>query len=69
MKTVLVNVPDMESEFFNQLVKKFGFASCIISKEDMEDIALAKWIDSAMQSEEVSEKSVMKTLKKNGVKV
>ena len=37
MKTVLVNIPDKESEFFNQLIKKFGFASRTISDEEKED--------------------------------
>lgn len=69
MKTVLVNIPDKESEFFIQLVKKFGFTSRTISAEDKEEIALAKWIDKAMKSEEVTEEAVLKTLKKNGVKI
>ncbi len=69
MKTIIINVPDKDENLFNALIKKFGFKSRLINEEEKEEIALAKWIDEGMKTEEVSEQTVYSTLKKNGVKI
>ena len=69
MKTIIVNVPDRDENLFNSLVKKLGFKSRIVPEEEKEEIALAKWIDEGMESEEVSEEIVYATLRKHGVKI
>ena len=69
MKTIIVNVPDRDETLFSALVAKLGFKSRLVSKDEKEDHALAKWIDEGMESEEVSEKTVFSTLRKHGVKI
>lgn len=69
MKTLVINVPDKDEEFFTTLLKRFGFRSHIISEHEKEDLALAKWIGEGLETDEVSEETVLATLKKNGVKV
>jgi aspartokinase len=69
MKTIIVNVPDSDESLFNSLVKKLGFKSRIVSEEEKEEIALAKWIEDGMKSEDVSEEKVFSTLRKHGVKI
>ena len=69
MKTILVNIPDKECEFFDQLIKRFGFTSFIISDEDKKELALSKWIGKGMKSKEVTEDVILKALKRNGVKI
>ena len=69
MKTIIVNVPDKDESLFSALIKKFGFKSLTLSEEEKEDIALSKWIDDGMKTEEVSEETVFATLRKHGVKI
>ena len=69
MKTVIVNVPDRDEELFLSLVKKFHFKTKVLSKEDLEDETLAKWINEGMKSEDVSEKEIFKIFRKQGIKV
>ncbi len=69
MKTIIVNVPDKDQSLFSALLKKFGFKSRVISEEEKEETALAKWIDEGMKSKEVSEEEVFSTLRKHGVKI
>ena len=69
MKTVIVNVPEKDEDLFSALLKKLGFKSRVVSEEEKEEAALAKWIDEGMKSEEVSEETVYATLRKHGVKI
>ena len=69
MKTIIVNVPDKDETLFSALVEKLGFKSHVVSEDEKEEIALAKWIDEGMKTEEVSEQTVYTTLRKHGVKI
>lgn len=69
MKTIIVNVPDKETELFTNLINRFGFKSRIISDEEKEEAVIHKWIEEGLNTEEVSEEVVFKTLKKHGVKI
>lgn len=69
MKTLVIKVPDKDEELFLALLKRFGFKSHLLSEDEKEDAALAKWIHEGLKSEEVSEETILATLKKNGVKV
>ncbi|MBI3501347.1 MAG: hypothetical protein HY063_06085 [Bacteroidetes bacterium] len=67
MKTIIVNVPDKEENFFLTLLKKVHLKPHVLEKED-EDL-IAKWIDEGMESGEVSEEEIFETLRKNGAKI
>ncbi|HTA28795.1 MAG TPA: hypothetical protein VK809_13470 [Bacteroidia bacterium] len=67
MSTILVNVPEKEKDFFNSLLKKFKFKSHTISKEELEEAAIAKWIEKGMKSKDIPLKELYKFLKENGV--
>jgi hypothetical protein len=67
MSTILVNVPKKEEDFFNNLLKKFKFKSHAISAEELEEAALANWIEKGMKSKDVPLKELYKLLKDNGV--
>lgn len=69
MKTLVIKVPDKDEELFLALLKRLGFRSHLLSEDEKEDAALAKWIHEGLKSEEVSEETILATLKKNRVKV
>jgi hypothetical protein len=69
MKTIIVHVPDKDESLFEAMVKKMGFKSRTIGEEKKEEMAMAKWIDEGMDSEDVTEETVYATLKKHGVKI
>jgi len=69
MKTIIVNVPDKDESLFSALVAKLGFKAHLVSEDEKEEHALARWIDEGMKTEEVSEKAVYTTLRKHGVKI
>ena len=69
MKTIVVNVPDKEENFFITMMKKFRFKSRVLTDDEKRDMAMAKWIDEGMTSEEVSQKKVYETLREHGVKI
>lgn len=69
MKTIIVNVPDKDQNLFSALISKLGFKSRMVTDDEKEEIALAKWIDEAMKTDQVSEKTVFSTLRKHGVKI
>lgn len=69
MKTIIVNVPDKDENLFSALVAKLGFKTRTISKNEIEEVALAKWIEEGMQTKDVSEKEVFTTLRKHGIEV
>jgi len=66
MKTAIINIKNKEDEnFLKALFRKMKIKARILSVEEMEDIVLGKMIDEGMKGETVSEKSVMRLLKKN----
>jgi hypothetical protein len=69
MKTIIVSVPEKEENFFIALLKKFNFKSKVLTDEDLEDKALAKWIDEGMKSEDVPEEEILEVFRKHGIKV
>ena len=69
MKTVIVNIPDKDEAFFSALLKKFHFKTRFLTSREMEDKALAKRIDAAMKSEDVSEEQIFEVFRKHGIKV
>jgi len=68
MKTLLVNIPENEEDFFMSLMKKFHFKSKVLTKEDLEEQALAGWIKKGMKTEDVDIKKVFRLLEKHGAK-
>lgn len=68
MATVIVNIPEKEKSFFLELLKKFHFKSKELSEEELEDEALARWIDEGMKSEDVPIEKVFRLLEKHGAK-
>ena len=69
MKTIIVSVPEKDENFFMMVLKKFRFTNRVLTDEDLEDDALAKWIDEGMKSEEVPEEEIFKIFRKHGIKV
>ena len=69
MKTIIVSVPEKDENFFMMVLKKFRFTNRVLTDEDLEDDALAKWIDEGMKSEEVPEEEILKIFRKHGIKV
>ncbi len=69
MKTIIVNVPDKDENFFMTLLNKFHFKTRVLTDEDMEDEALARWIDEGMKSEDVPEDQIFEIFRKHGIKV
>ena len=68
MKTIIVNIPEKEESFFLSVMKKFSFKSRVVTEEELEDKALAKWIDKGMKTEDVPLEKVFQLLEKRGVK-
>ena len=69
MKTIIVNIPEKEETFFLSLLKKFHFKSRVLSDEELEDKELAKVINEAMKSEDVSEQEIFDIFRRHGIKV
>ena len=69
MKTVIVNIPEKKEDFFLSLLKEFHFKSKVLTEEDKEDMAIGKWINEGLKSEDVPEEVVFNTLRKHGVKI
>ena len=69
MKTVIVNVPEKDESFFMALLKKFRFKTQVLTEEDLEDKALAKWIDEGMKNEDIPEEEINKVFRKHGIKI
>ena len=68
MKTIIVNIPEKDENFFTTLFKKFHLTSHVVTDEEDEDL-IAKWIDEGMKSEDVSKEKIYATLRKHGVKI
>ena len=69
MKTLIVNIPDRDENMFISLFKKLKFKARVLSEEEQEEMAMAKWIDEGKNSGEVSEKVIFETLRRHGVKI
>lgn len=67
MKTVIVNVPEREESFFLSVLRKFRFKSRVLTEEEKEEMAMARWIEEGMQSEDVPLEKIYKHLRKHGV--
>ncbi|HEX7413345.1 MAG TPA: hypothetical protein VF411_04805 [Bacteroidia bacterium] len=67
-KTVIVNIPEKEATFFLSMLKKLRFKSQVLSEEELEDEALARWIDEGLKSEDVPIEKVFRLLEKHGAK-
>ncbi len=67
MKTIIVNVPDKEEEFFLSLFKKNKLKSRVLTEEDCEELAISKWINEGLQSEDVSVETIYDHFRKHGV--
>lgn len=68
MKTVIVNIPEKEEAFFLSMLKKLKFRSQVLTEEELEDEALARWIDEGMKSKDVPIEKVFQLLEKHGAK-
>lgn len=66
MKTVIVNIPEKDETFFLSLLKKFRFKSHVLTDEELEDEALARWIDEGMETEDVPIEKIFELLRENG---
>jgi len=51
-----------EAELLVALAKKMGLKAKPLTKKDIEDWQLAKWVDEAMKTEDVSREEVMKAI-------
>ena len=70
MKTLIVDIPDKDEQWFSVLFNKFRVKNRILSNEEKENLWLAKMIDEAEEEGgEVREEEVMKIFKRNGVKI
>ncbi len=67
MKTVIVNIPEKKEDFFLSLFKKNKLKTRVLTEEEKEDMAIAKWINEGMQSEDVPAEKVYEHLRKHGV--
>lgn len=68
MKTVIVNIPEKEETFFLSMLKKFRYKAQVLTEEELEDEALAKWIEKGMKSEDVPLEKVFGLLAKHRAK-
>jgi hypothetical protein len=68
MKTVIINIPDKKEDLLLSFLKKNHFKSRILKEEELEDEALAKWIDEGMKSKDVPIEKVFQLLEKHGAK-
>ncbi|MDZ4824783.1 MAG: hypothetical protein SH856_15100 [Flavobacteriales bacterium] len=50
-------------------IKRMGYRSRINSENEKEEVAIAKWIQEGMNTEDVSKEGVRQIFKKNGVKL
>jgi len=67
MKTIIVNVPDKQTDEVKNFFDKLHLRSRILTDEDFEDKVLAGMINEGMQTEDVPMEKVFEYLRKNGV--
>ncbi len=56
-----------KQDFFLSLLQEFGYKSKVLSEDDKEDMAIGKWINEGMKTEDDSEEVVFDTLRKHEV--
>ena len=66
MKTVIVSIPNEKERTLISFLKKNRMKSRVVSEGEMEDAALAKWIDAGMKSKDIPIQKVFALLEKNG---
>ena len=66
MKTVIVSIPDSKEKLVTSFLKKNRLKSRVVSEEELEDEALARWIEEGMKSEDIPIEKVFELLEKNG---
>ena len=65
MTTLVINAKSKSDlKFIAELAKKLGLYAKMLSTEEREDIALCRAIEEGLKTKKVSEKTIMKTLKK-----
>ena len=69
MKTLIVNIPDKDEALITEILKKFRFKMQVLSDADLEDKAIAKWINEGLKTEDIPEEEVFEIFRKNGIKV
>ncbi len=67
MKTVIVNIPEKKEDFFLSLLKEFRYKSKVLTEEEREEMAIAKWINEGMESEDVPVEKIYDHFRKHGV--
>lgn len=66
MKTVILNLPEKNEKWFETLFNQFHIKHKVLTKENKEDLMLAKLIDEAMEEEgEVDKEKVFQFVKKH----
>ena len=66
MKTVIVSIPKEKERMLTSFLKKNRMRSRVVSEEEMEDAALARWIDEGMKTKDIPIQKVFDLLKKHG---
>ena len=69
MKTLIVNIPDKDEALITEILKKFRFKMQVLSDDDLEDKAIAKWINEGLKTKDIPEEEVFEIFRKNGIKV
>jgi hypothetical protein len=67
MKTIIVNIPEKKEDFLISFLKKNHFKSRVLTDDEKEEMAIARWIQEGMESEEVPKEKVYAHLRKHGV--
>jgi len=67
MKTVIVNIPEKKKDLLISFLTKNHFKAKILTDEEQEEMAIAKWIHEGMESEDVPKEKVYAHLRKHGV--
>lgn len=67
MKTIIANIPARDENLFIALFRKFKIKTRVLTEEEKEEMAMAKWIDEGMKSEDVPMKKVHEYFRKHGV--
>ncbi|HLG36290.1 MAG TPA: hypothetical protein VI757_15530 [Bacteroidia bacterium] len=70
MKTIILNIPEKKEKWFETLFSQLQVRHKVLTKENKEDLLLAKLIDEAMAEDgEVEREKVFKFVKKHAQQV
>jgi hypothetical protein len=67
MKTVIVNIPEKKEDFFLSLFKKNKLKSRVLTEDEKEELAIVKWINEGLQSEDIPIEKIYSHFRKHGV--